>query len=126
MRRGASEPLAWVGPEQSEFFGTVLEFARSLPDDALHRDRAGEFSRDGWERCGKFGIQGLPAPERYGGGGAGAVTTMLALEALGQGCTDNGLVFSINAHMWTSVVPLAEFGTDEQKAGWLPGLCDGS
>ena len=51
---------------------------------------------------------------------------MLALEALGYGCDDAGLVFSINAHMWTSVVPLMSFGTDEQKERWLPGLCDGS
>ena len=51
-------------------------------------------------------IQGLPAPEAYGGGAADVVTTILALEALGYGCTDNGLVFAVNAHMWTSVVPL--------------------
>jgi alkylation response protein AidB-like acyl-CoA dehydrogenase len=126
MRKGSQQPIEWVTPEQSEFFQDVLEFSRSLPDDARERDQRGEFSRDAWDRCGKFGIQGLPAPEEFGGGGAGAVTTMLGLEALGQGCTDNGLVFSINAHMWTSVVPVTEFGTEEQKGRWLPGLCDGS
>ena len=126
MKQRSSRPIEWVSTEQSDFYLDVLEFARSLPDDAVRRDRTGEFSRDAWERCGKFGIQGLPAPEVHGGGGAGAVTTMLGLEALGEGCTDNGLVFSINAHMWTSVVPLTEFGTDEQKAKWLPGLCDGT
>ena len=36
---------------------------------------------------------------------------MLGLEALGYGCNDNGLVFSINAHMWTSEVPIWTFGT---------------
>jgi alkylation response protein AidB-like acyl-CoA dehydrogenase len=51
---------------------------------------------------------------------------MLALEALGYGCTDAGLVFSVNAHMWTSVVPVMTFGSDEQKERWLPGLCDGT
>jgi alkylation response protein AidB-like acyl-CoA dehydrogenase len=126
MKKGSQQPIEWVTPEQSEFFRDVLEFSRSLPDDVRERDPRGEFSRDGWDRCGKFGIQGLPAPEEFGGGGAGAVTTMLGLEALGEGCTDNGLVFSINAHMWTSVVPLTEFGTEEQKRRWLPGLCDGS
>jgi alkylation response protein AidB-like acyl-CoA dehydrogenase len=50
---------------------------------------------------------------------------MLGLEALGYGCHDNGLVFSVNAHMWTSVIPVSEFGTEEQKGRWLPGLASG-
>jgi alkylation response protein AidB-like acyl-CoA dehydrogenase len=81
--------------------------------------------RAAWDRCGAFGIAGLPAPEGYGGAGAGVVTTMLALEALGYGCDDAGLVFSINAHLWTSVIPITSFGTDEQKERWLPQLCSG-
>ena len=51
---------------------------------------------------------------------------MLGLEALGYGYRDNGLVFSINAHMWTSEIPIWTFGSTEQKARWLPGLCAGS
>jgi alkylation response protein AidB-like acyl-CoA dehydrogenase len=127
MRRASSGPgpIEWVTPEQTEFFHSVVEFARTLPRDTLDRDRAAAFSRDAWDRCGRFGIQGLPGPEAYGGGGAGAVTTMLGLEALGYGCHDNGLVFSVNAHMWTSVIPVSEFGTEEQKGRWLPGLASG-
>jgi alkylation response protein AidB-like acyl-CoA dehydrogenase len=119
--------LEWVTPEQAAFFDAVVGFARTLPrDDVRERDRDAEFSREGWRRCGEFGIQGLPAPEAYGGGGADVVTTILALEALGYGCVDNGLVFAINAHMWTSVVPLWHFGTEEQRRSWLPGLCSGA
>jgi alkylation response protein AidB-like acyl-CoA dehydrogenase len=125
MRRIPPGLVEWVSPDQSEFFRSVLEFARTLPADTRDRDRGAHFSRDAWDRCGRFGIQGLPAPEEFGGGAAGAVTTMLGLEALGYGCSDNGLVFSINAHMWTSVIPVMEFGTDEQKRRWLPGLCSG-
>jgi alkylation response protein AidB-like acyl-CoA dehydrogenase len=51
---------------------------------------------------------------------------VLALEALGFGCTDNGLIFSLNAQMWACEVPLVRFGTEEQKRRYLPGLCDGS
>jgi alkylation response protein AidB-like acyl-CoA dehydrogenase len=125
VRTASPALIEWVTSEQAEFFDAVLRFARSIGADTRERDRAGEFSREAWDRCGDFGIQGLPAPEELGGGGADVVTTMLALEALGYGCADNGLVFSINAHLWTSVIPIWHFGNEEQRARWLPGLCSG-
>ena len=106
MTSQLTRTIEWVSPEQSDFYREVERFARTLPRDARDRDPGEAFSRDGWDRCGAFGIQGLPAKPELGGGGADAVTTMLALEALGYGCTDAGLVFSINAHLWTSVIPL--------------------
>lgn len=125
MKTASQALIEWVTPEQAEFFESVYDFARSLPDDAAGLDRSGGFSRENWDRCGRFGIQGLPAPEQFGGSGMDVVSTMLGLDALGYGCSDNGLVFSINAHMWTSVVPIWHFGTDDQRHGWLPGLCSG-
>jgi alkylation response protein AidB-like acyl-CoA dehydrogenase len=118
--------IDWLGPEQTEFHQSVERFALTLADDARARDRDEVFDRASWDACGRFGIQGLPAPDAYGGGGADTVTTMLALEALGYGCTDTGLVFSLNAHMWTSVIPVMTYGSEDQKRAWLPGLCDGS
>ena len=50
---------------------------------------------------------------------------MLALEAFGNGCVDAGLVFSVNAHLWTSVIPLWHHGSPEQQERWLPDLCSG-
>jgi alkylation response protein AidB-like acyl-CoA dehydrogenase len=124
--RAASPPLIeWLTPEQAEFYDSVCRFGRTLPDDVRDRDAREEFSRDAWDRIAAFGIQGLPVPEEHGGGGADVVTTMLGLEALGYAYRDNGLVFSINAHMWTSEVPIWTFGTEEQRRRWLPGLCSG-
>jgi alkylation response protein AidB-like acyl-CoA dehydrogenase len=117
--------IEWVTPEQAEFYGSVLAFARTLPRDTLTRDRAETFSREGWDRCAEFGIHGMPVPQEFGGGGNDVVTTMLGLEALGYGCDDNGLVFSINAHMWTSEIPIWTYGTADQKDRWLEGLCSG-
>lgn len=125
LMKNGSPTIEWISSEQAEFYESVVRFAQTLPDDVRDRDRGEIFSRQSWDRCGAFGIQGLPAPGSYGGGEADAVTTMLALEALGYGCTDAGLVFSINAHMWTSVVPLSLFGNEQQKQRWLPGLCSG-
>jgi alkylation response protein AidB-like acyl-CoA dehydrogenase len=119
----------WLSEEQMAFRASVVRFARSElasdDRDRLERDRSSTFWREGWDACGRFGIQGLPIPEEHGGGGADALTTMVGLEALGYGCLDGGLVFSINAHMWSAEVPLWKHGTPEQQERWLPRLASG-
>jgi alkylation response protein AidB-like acyl-CoA dehydrogenase len=113
--------------EQRLLRDAVIDFARGeLNDDIVERDRAGAFSREAWAKCAGLGLLGLPIPREYGGAGADAVTTLVALEALGYGCTDNGLIFSINAQLWACETPIARYGTEEQKRRYLPGLCEGS
>jgi hypothetical protein len=117
--------FAW-SEEQQDFRKEVIRFAKGeFPDDMIERDHNEEFSREGWDKCAKFGIHGLPIPAEYGGGGADTLTTVCGLEALGYGCRDNGLIFSINAHMWSSEIPICSFGTDEQKKKYLPKLTSG-
>lgn len=113
--------------EQRLYREQVVRFAqRELAHDVVSGDLEGTFSRAAWERCANFGIQGLPVPEAYGGSGADALTTVMALEALGYGCADNGLIFSLNAQLWACEIPIIKFGMDDQKREYLPGLCDGS
>jgi len=112
--------------EQAQFRQAATDFARKeLNDGLLERDRRGEFNRVGWNRCAEFGVQGLPIPKEYGGMDADPLTTVGVLEALGHGCRDNGLLFSINAQMWTLEIPLRDFGSEEQKRKYLPRLCNG-
>jgi alkylation response protein AidB-like acyl-CoA dehydrogenase len=112
--------------EQRELRQAAQDFARKELNDALReRDARGEFNREGWQKCAHFGIQGLPIPKEYGGVGADPLTTVGVLESLGRGCHDNGLVFSINAHMWTLEVPLRDFGSEAQKRKYLARLCQG-
>jgi alkylation response protein AidB-like acyl-CoA dehydrogenase len=116
-----------LSPEQRLLRDSVIEFAqRELNADVGLRDREATFSRDAWTRCAGMGLQGLPVPKEYGGAGVDATTTIVALEALGYACTDNGLIFSINAQMWACETPIARFGSEEQKRRYLPRLCDGS
>lgn len=113
-------------PELTDFRKSVVEFGRrALPDDVVARDRTAAFSRELWQRCAEFGIQGLPFPEEYGGGGADILTTIVAMEALGYACRDNGLIFGINAQMWSVQMPIFTYGTEEQRRRYLPRLCDG-
>jgi alkylation response protein AidB-like acyl-CoA dehydrogenase len=116
-----------LSPEQQELQDAVIEFARSeLDDDMIERDRKSEFSREAWTKCAEFGIPGLPIPDEYGGGGSDLLTTMAVMEGLGYACRDQGLIFSLNAHMWTNEIPILIYGTEEQKKKYLPGLCDGT
>jgi L-prolyl-PCP dehydrogenase len=118
--------LSW-SEEQLSLRDTIIGFAvKELADDLVTRDAQGQFSRDLWVKCAEIGLQGLPIAEEYGGQGADPLTTVLALEALGYGCRDNGLIFSLNAQMWSAEMPIQRFGTEDQKRRWLPGMCDGS
>jgi alkylation response protein AidB-like acyl-CoA dehydrogenase len=117
--------FAW-NEDQQAFRKEVIRFAKEeLSSDMIALDERSEFDRESWNKCGKFGIQGLPIPVEYGGGGADILTTVCALEALGYGCRDNGLLFSIGAHMWASEIPILQFGTEEQKKHYLPKLVSG-
>jgi alkylation response protein AidB-like acyl-CoA dehydrogenase len=117
--------FAW-SDEQLAFRHAVVEFAqKELNDRLVERDARYEFSREAWNKAAEFGLIGLPFPEEYGGQGADYLTTMLAMEALGYGCRDNGLIFSMNAHLWSGALPIYRFGTEEQKQRYLPGLIDG-
>ena len=112
--------------EQALMREAIVKFARAeLNEGYAEREKRGEFNRAGWKKCADMGIHGLPVPEQFGGSGKDALTTMGVLESLGYGCVDNGLVFSINAHMWTLEIPLLHFGTDAQKSRYLPRLCRG-
>ena len=112
--------------EQKEIQKSVLQLCASkLNADIFKNDEQAVFPKDKWKMCGQFGIPGLPVPEEYGGIGQDMLTTGLAIQSLGYGCRDEGLVFSLCAHMLTCVVPVLYFGTEEQKTTYLPQLCSG-
>jgi alkylation response protein AidB-like acyl-CoA dehydrogenase len=106
---------------------TMINFAqRELVAGTGERDKNNEFSRTAWQKCAEMGVMGMPFPEQFGGIGQDIITTTLAMEAMGYGAEDRGLLFSINAQMWSIQMPLLHFGSDDQKASYLPGLIDGS
>ena len=112
--------------EQVALKQSIIEFAtRSLNDGVIDDDRLGTFSRERWGRCAEFGILGLAMPDAHGGSGLDVLTTMLAMEALGYACRDNGLLFALNAQMWAVQTPIHRFGSDEQRSRYLPALVRG-
>ena len=117
--------FSWT-EEQLNFKDAVVRFAQNeLNEGLIERDRDSMLSRENWRKCADFGILGLAIPEEYGGAGSDIMTTMLVMEGLGYGCRDNGLIFAMNAQMWSVQHPILAFGTEAQKRKYLPGLCSG-
>jgi alkylation response protein AidB-like acyl-CoA dehydrogenase len=79
-----------------------------------------------WQALADMGFQGLPVAPEYGGQGADALTIATTVDALGYACSDNGMLFTVGAHVWSAVTPIHRFGSAEHKQRFLPGLCDGS
>lgn len=127
-RSAAAPPLpSLLTPEQQRHWHAVAEFGlRELGADVASRDAAAEFSLADWERCAGSGLLSLPVPAEHGGQGAGYLPTVLAFDALGYACPDNGLLFSLGAHLWAATLAVSRFGTSEQRQRYLPRLCGGS
>ena len=118
-----------LSDQQTSWQEAAIRFARehlTADLDLDGRDDRREFWREGWLRCARFGIQGLPVPEAFGGKGLGLPVTIAAMEGLGYACPDNGLIFAMNASLWTVSIPILLHGTEPQKQRYLPGLSDGS
>lgn len=112
--------------EQLELKDASMNFAeQNLNSGLMEREQCHEFSRENWIKCAEFGIQGLPMPKSYGGSEHDILSTILALEGLGYGCRDNGLLFALGAQMWAIQTPLLTFGTEAQKQEFLPRLIKG-
>ncbi|MFK8013843.1 MAG: acyl-CoA dehydrogenase family protein [Gammaproteobacteria bacterium] len=114
--------------EQLAFRDRVGAFAlEHLADDVINRDRDSQFNRELWQRCADFGLLSYAAGSAYSKhDDVEFMTALLAMEALGHSCRDNGLAFAVNAHVWTVQLPILKFGSDAQKQRYLPGMCDGT
>lgn len=111
---------------QQELQDAAIKFARAeLAEDMVRRDREECFSREAWRKCGAFGVLGMPVPAEFGGTAHGLTELLAVMEGLGYGARDQGLLFSINAHLWTNSIPLLRYGTEEQKRRYLPRLSSG-
>ena len=74
----------------------IVRFAQSeLNDDLLHRDADSSFSLEAWKKCAAFGIQGSRSRPSTEARVPTRSRSSLAMEALGYGCRDNGLIFSL-------------------------------
>jgi butyryl-CoA dehydrogenase len=99
---------------------TAREFAaREVAPGAIARDEQERYDRGLFARMGELGLTAAPFPESVGGGGFGYVGWTLVMEELGA--ADMALAVSLSVHVLHQF-PVVTWGTDEQRARWLPAL----
>lgn len=67
----------------------------------------------------------MAVPHEFGGDGFTSVEILDVLEGLGEGCSNDGLLFAIGAHLWAVIQPLVHFGSAVQRERYLPRLMSG-
>jgi short/branched chain acyl-CoA dehydrogenase len=113
-----------LSDEQEALRATVREFAQDViaPVIGEHYENH-TFPYEVVRQMGKMGLFGLPFPEEIGGMGGDYFTLCVALEELAR--VDSSVAITLEAAISLGAMPIYRFGTDEQKAEWLPRLVSG-
>jgi short/branched chain acyl-CoA dehydrogenase len=102
----------------------VRAFAREeIAPVAEELDRTKSFPYELVAKMGELGLMGMPFPEEAGGGGADTLGYTIAIEELAR--VDSSVAITVAAHTSLGTTPIYTWGTEEQKAEWLPVLCSG-
>ena len=89
---------------------------------AAEIDRTAEYPHDIRELLAEHDILGLPFAEEYGGTGTGTLMLNIAVEEIAKACASSALILMVQE---LGTLPIALFGTDEQKQRWLPRCATG-
>lgn len=113
-----------LSQEQRDF----VRVMRGFVDDAIRPnaerwDEEHALPMDAVKQMAELGLFGLPFPEEYGGSGADFLTLCLAIEEIAK--VDSSLAITLEAAVGLGAMPVYRFGTDEQRAKWLPPLATG-
>jgi alkylation response protein AidB-like acyl-CoA dehydrogenase len=111
-------------PEQREIQTLAREFgAEKIEPNAADWDREHRFPRELFSELAELGLMGACVPEEYGGAGADFLAYILVLEELSR--ADAGVGVTVAVHTSAVTLPILTFGTDEQRARFVPPLARG-
>lgn len=107
-----------LSEEHKIFQKSIRDFAEKeiapLVEEAEEKE---EFPVELFPKMGGLGYLCIRYPEKYGGAGADKLMECLYVEELGKVCL--GIASGILSHSSVATLPLAEFGTEEQKQKYL-------
>jgi alkylation response protein AidB-like acyl-CoA dehydrogenase len=110
--------------EHDAFRSVVRDFARRQLAPHVDRwEQAGELPLDAVAAMADLGLFGIVFGEEWGGSGGDFTSLCIAIEELGA--VSQSLGITLSAAVGLGANPIHAFGTDEQKARWLPDLVAG-
>ena len=103
---------------------TVEEFVATevLPNIDQLETKDWALARTLVNRAGELGLLGISAPEQYGGLDLDKVSALVVSERIARSAS---MAAAYGAQANLTIIPIVLFGTDEQKAKYLPGLISG-
>ena len=87
-------------------------------------EEAGKVPREVFAKMGELGFLGMRYPEKYGGADLDTMASVVLAEELGR-CTFGGFSADLLVHTDMASPHLANVGTPEQMARWMPGITSG-
>lgn len=86
-------------------------------------DEHGEIPKQLIQKLFENGFMGSYIPEEYGGAGMDYMSYAIIVEEISRGCASTGVL--VSAHTSLCSWPILNYGTEEQKKKYLPGLASG-
>ena len=117
--------MSWELSEEHEMLRKMVrDFAESeIAPHAAQWDVDHHFPVDVVRKMGELGLFGIVFPEEFGGAGGDFASLCVAIEELGR--VDQSMGITLSAGVGLGANPIFRFGTDDQKAQWLPDLVAG-
>src|SRR5919205_3588078 len=113
-----------LSDDQREIQALAREVAKEkIEPHAAEWDRDHRFPRELFTELAELGLMGACVPEEYGGAGADFLSYILVLEELSR--ADAGVGVTVAVHTSAVTLPILTFGTEEQRARFVPPLARG-
>jgi alkylation response protein AidB-like acyl-CoA dehydrogenase len=111
-------------PELDAIREAARDFAlQHIAPHVMEWDEAQTFPLHVFQAMGEMGFMGMLVDPKYGGSGLGYAEYITVIDEISQVCGSIGL--SLAAHNSLCTQHINQFGTEDQKAKWLPRLATG-